>query len=56
MKLRNVERRRQRRKINWTVKRAQKTCNFFGNVAAKRVEQRCCAFHDLRKKKKPCNR
>ena len=26
----------------------QKTCNLFCNIAAKRVELRCCAFHDLR--------
>ena len=35
-----------KKKIAWSpVKRAAKTCNLFCNIAAKRVEKRCCAFY-----------
>ena len=33
------------RKLKASVKRATKTCNLFCNIAAKRIEKRCCAFY-----------
>ena len=40
-------------KIVAQTKAARITCNLFCGIAAKQVEQRCCAFYQPRKK--PCN-
>ena len=40
---------RKKKKLAWSpVKRAAKTGNLFCNIAAKRVEKRCCAFYHQR--------